>query len=225
MSADDAELFGLFRAGFTINGSKNFIIGCFHVFRSESRHIGEFFWWICEYVTDDVWWSPVEDISKCTLKFPVRNGKTVLYPILFSRCKVRKFCVITNQIQKLTDPAGGIKLPETKSCSKISAINFSSFLSIFLLWIALTYLGCVKTILQLFSRILYTGIKYFPVIPYQHPYSCLTKAKITANGTICKDWEAMTFVGGYSFFAVAIRHRRNPSEHPSRSKRDKRFWS
>ena len=48
----------------------------------------------------------------------------------------------------------GIKLPETKSCLKMSAIHLASFLSVFLPRIALTYFGWARTILQVGSKML-----------------------------------------------------------------------
>ena len=59
--------------------------------------------------------------------------------------------------------AGGIKDALTMSKRKRFAIHFASRLSVFLPFMALTYLGCVRTTCICVSRMLKTGIQYLPV--------------------------------------------------------------
>lgn len=44
----------MFGTHFTVNGFKNFLIGCFYAFCSERRHVGDFLRRVCEDMTDNV---------------------------------------------------------------------------------------------------------------------------------------------------------------------------
>jgi hypothetical protein len=72
--------------------------------------------------------------------------------------------------------AGGIKLERTKSHLKSSDIHAVPLVG-FLGMMALTYLGCVRQTLQVFSRALKTGIQYFPVDSMQTSLQLLVESQ------------------------------------------------
>ena len=62
--------------------------------------------------------------------------------------------MVAHKVTKLGMSAGGIKLPSTRLCLNRLAIYLAYFLSVFFPRIALTYLGCVRTVEQSFSKML-----------------------------------------------------------------------
>lgn len=103
MFTDNAELFSLFRAYFSINSFNYFFICCFNTLRSESGHIGDLLRRIFEYVTDDIGRSLAENVRKNAVELEIGNGQAIFSAVLFSCGEVCEFGMVTNQVPKLTD--------------------------------------------------------------------------------------------------------------------------
>ena len=103
-------------------------------------------------MTDNVGRSFTEDIGENAVELQIGNGQTILRTVLFACGIVCEFYVVAYKVTKLTDVGGRNKA----AGNKVVLENVGNPLSIlfFLPRIALTYLGCARTILQSDSRML-----------------------------------------------------------------------
>ena len=93
MGADNPQFFSLLGTHFTVNGGKDFLIGCFHAFGTKDRHIGDFLRRIGEDTTDNVGRSFTEDIGEKAVELQIGNGQTILRTVLFACGIVCEFYV------------------------------------------------------------------------------------------------------------------------------------
>ena len=114
MGADNPQFFSLLGTHFTVNGGKDFLIGCFHAFGTKDRHIGDFLRRIGEDTTDNVGRSFTEDIGENAVELQIGNGQTILRTVLFACGIVCEFYVVAYKVTKLTDVGGRNKAAGNK---------------------------------------------------------------------------------------------------------------
>ena len=93
---DNAELFSLFDTQFSVHGSKDFFIGCFHAFGTKCGNIGNFLCWVLQQSGCDRSSCFTEHVREHVVQFDVGNRQAVLSTVLFAGGEVCELPAIAN---------------------------------------------------------------------------------------------------------------------------------
>ena len=159
-------------------GGKDFFVSRFHVLGAESRNIRDFLRRVVQNTDSDGGGCLAEHIREHIIQFKVGDSQAVLRPIFLTGGEAGKFPTITEQVSKLADICGGIKLPATRSCLKMSAIHLASRLSVFFPgWLSHTW-GEQGRCCRWTPECCKWESNTFRWIPCTHPCSCFQPAKL-----------------------------------------------